>query len=168
MLNDGKYLILTHGVPGVGKSTFIANHFKGDDIQVICPDDIREEFNHERENWKEYFEYRVWCIAEERLKKSLQENRITILDATFIARKSILKEYKIMNQVDPTIKFVIIDFSQESLEKCLENNRKRKESGGRFVPEDVIEDMYKRIKRTKLLEFEPMTISYKSLEVLMK
>jgi len=168
MLNDGKYLILTHGVPGVGKSTFIANHFKGDDIQVICPDDIREEFNHERENWKEYFEYRVWCIAEERLKKSLQENRITILDATFIARKSILKEYKIMNQVDPTIKFVIIDFSQEPLEKCLENNRKRKESGGRFVPEDVIEDMYKRIKRTKLLEFEPMTISHKNLEVLMK
>lgn len=168
MLNDGKYLILTHGVPGVGKSTFIASHFKGNDIQVICPDDIREEFNHERENWKEYFEYRVWCIAEERLKKSLQENRITILDATFIARKSILKEYKIMNQVDPTIKFLIIDFSQEPLEKCLENNRKRKENGGRFVPENVIEDMYKRIKRTKLLEFEPMTISHKSLEVLMK
>ena len=102
------------------------------------------------------------------MKKSLVENRITVLDATFIHRQAILRQYKTMNQIDPTIKFTIVDFSDLSLEYCLENNRKRRDNGGRFVPEDVIEKMYNRIKRTKLLEFEPMTISHKTLEVLMK
>lgn len=160
--SDEKYLILTHGIPGVGKSTFVANHF-GNIATIICPDNIREEFSHEKENWKEQFEYRVWCIASERMKQSLKEKRITIMDATFIERKSILKQYKVMKQVDPTINFMIIDFSQEPLEICLQNNKKRKEAGGRFVPEDVIVNMYKRIKRAKLLEFEPMTVSYKDI-----
>lgn len=169
MFDDYKYLILTHGVPGSGKSTFVANCFENrSDTNIICPDNLREEFNEYKEEWGDNFEYEIWKRVDERLKKSLVENRITVLDATFIHRQAILRQYKTMNQIDPTIKFIIVDFSDLSLEHCLENNRKRRDNGGRFVPEDVIEKMYNKIKRTKLLEFEPMTISHKTLEVLMK
>ena len=165
MVDDYKYLLLTHGIPGAGKSTFIAKCFgKRTDTKIICPDDIREEFAYKKDDWKDAFEYLIWKIANKRITESLQTNRITIVDATFICRKDILKQYKQMNRINPNIKFLIIDFSKKSLEDCLKNNRKRYENGGRFVPEDVIKNMYQRIKRTKLLEFEPMTISYKEMK----
>lgn len=169
MFDEYKYLILTHGIPGAGKTTFISNYFKEkSDVNVICPDDIREEFKNKKDEWKENFEYEIWKRVDERLRKSLNENKITIIDATFISRKSILKQYRVVQEINPAIKFIIVDFSELPLEYCLDNNRKRMESGGRFVPEDVIEDMYKRIQRTKLLEFEQMTISYKQLGWLIK
>lgn len=165
MLKDHKYLILMHGIPGSGKSTFISNNFgTNPEVNVICPDDMREEFEHKKEEWKEKFEYEIWKRVDERLKESLIKNKITIIDATFVSRKAILKQYRTMKQIDDSINFLIVDFSDLSLEHCLSNNRKRKENGGRFVPEDVIENMYERIHRTKLLEFEPMTISHNNLE----
>lgn len=159
--DDKKQLILTHGIPGSGKSTFVSNHFGWRDTNIICPDDIRDEFQSQKSSWGDKFEYKIWKIVEERLIESLKNNRVTIIDATFISRKAILKHYKIAQQVDPRINFTIIDFSDMLLEDCLKNNLHRKETGGRFVPEDVIINMYNRIKRTKLLEFEPMTISHK-------
>lgn len=161
MLENDKCLILTHGIPGSGKSTFISNKF-GDDpeVNVICPDDIREEFKSEKEKLGDKFEYKIWKTIDERLKESLKKNKTTIIDATFISRKAILKQYKVLQKIDPTIQFIIIDFSMLSLEHCLNNNRIRFENGGRFVPEDVIKNMYERIQRTKLLEFESMVIQH--------
>lgn len=169
MLNDYKYLLLTHGIPGAGKSTFVSKYFgKRTDTKIICPDDIREEFKNKKEEWKEHFEYQVWKKVDERLKESLTKNKITIIDATFISRKSILRQYKTMNKIDSNINFIIVDFSELPLEFCLNNNKTRKNNGGRFVPENVIQDMYTRIKRVQLREFKSMTISHKDLEVLMK
>lgn len=161
MFENDKYLILMHGIPGSGKSTFISNKF-GDDpeVNVICPDDIREEFKSEKEKPGDKFEYKIWKTVDERLKKSLKKNKITIIDATFISRKAILKQYKVLQKIDSTIQFIIIDFSMLPLEHCLNNNRIRFENGGRFVPENVIKNMYKRIQKTKLLEFESMVIQY--------
>lgn len=161
MFENDKYLILTHGIPGSGKSTFILNKFGADpEVNIICPDDIREEFKSEKEKLGDKFEYKVWKTVDERLKESLKKNKTTIIDATFISRKSILKQYKVLQEIDSSIQFVIIDFSMLPLEYCLNNNRIRLENGGRFVPEDVIKNMYKRIQKTKLLEFESMTIQY--------
>ena len=169
MVNDYKYLLLTHGIPGAGKSTFIAKCFgKRTDTKIICPDDIREEFKNKKEEWKEHFEYQVWKKVDERLKESLTKNKITIIDATFVSRKSILRQYKTMKKIDPNIKFIIVDFSQLPLEFCLNNNKTRRNNGGRFVPENVIQDMYTRIKKVQLREFKPMTISHNDLEALMK
>lgn len=161
MFENDKYLILTHGIPGSGKSTFISNKFGADpEVNVICPDNIREEFKNEKEKLGDKFEYKVWKTVDERLKESLKKNKTTIIDATFISRKSILKQYKVLQEIDSSIQFVIIDFSMLPLEHCLNNNRIRFENGSRFVPEDVIKNMYKRIQKTKLLEFESMTIQY--------
>lgn len=161
MFENDKYLILTHGIPGSGKSTFILNKFGADpEVNIICPDDIREEFKSEKEKLGDKFEYKVWKTVDERLKESLKKNKTTIIDATFISRKSILKQYKVLQEIDSSIQFVIIDFSILPLEYCLNNNRIRFENGSRFVPEDVIKNMYKRIQKTKLLEFESMTIQY--------
>lgn len=160
--NDEKrHLVLTHGIPGCGKSTFVAKHFSDSNTCVICPDGIRDEFKSKKEEWGNTFECKIWKIVHERLKKSLENNKITVIDATFISRKSILKEYRIMNGINPTINFTIVDFSDMLLEDCLRNNIKRGENGGRFVPEDVIKNMYSRIKETKLLEFEDMVVSHK-------
>ena len=161
MLENDKCLILTHGIPGSGKSTFISNKFGADpEVSVICPDDIREEFKSEKEKLGDKFEYKIWKTIDERLKESLKKNKTTIIDAIFISRKAILKQYKVLQKIDSTIQFIIIDFSMLPLEHCLNNNRIRFENGGRFVPEDVIKNMYERIQRTKLLEFESMVIQH--------
>ena len=131
MLDDYKYLLLTHGIPGAGKSTFISKYFgKRTDTKIICPDDIRDEFQSQKSSWGDKFEYKIWKIVEERLIESLKNNRVTIIDATFVSRKAILKHYKIAQKVDPEINFTIIDFSDMLLEDCLKNNLHRKETGG--------------------------------------
>ena len=42
--DEKRHLVLTHGIPGCGKSTFVAKHFSNSNTCVICPDDIRDEF----------------------------------------------------------------------------------------------------------------------------
>ena len=161
MLNDGKkHLILMRGVPGSGKTTFVANMLYSAETFVICPDDIRDEFAGMKESWGDKFEYHVWKIVDERLKESLLKNRVTVIDATFIARRSVLKQYRVMKEVAPDTVFTIVDFSDMRIEQCLANNQKRKADGGRFVPEEVIKNMYTRLKQADLMEFKSMVVSH--------
>lgn len=165
MIDDKKkYLILMRGAPGSGKTTFVAKYLYGPDTFVVCPDDKREQYADMKDEWGQQFEWYIWRMVDDCVSESLLTNRITVIDATFIPRRSILKEYRLIQDVSPDTELLIVDFSDISLEQCLKNNQNRKESGGRFVPEEVIANMHKRLLESKLLEFEPMVVSHKEFE----
>jgi len=78
-------LIMMIGVPGSGKSTWIAQN-KHENAVVISPDDIRRELSgnvsDQSQNGK------VWFLAKERTVDALKAGKDVILDATNVATKS--------------------------------------------------------------------------------
>jgi len=136
-----KELILMIGVPASGKSTFAAAWCKhtnanGRKCEVISRDAIRfsllqegeEYFAHEDDVWKNYVNEAV---------RSLNENDVTILDATHINRASrnkILSAVRAKYRGEPfKLIGVIMD---EHIKVCIERNAKRPKKT--FVPENQL------------------------------
>ena len=136
-------LIMLVGLPGSGKS-YLANKMKDqrENYHVFSSDEIRAELNGSEDS-QEKNEV-IFATLHNRVKQCLKENsgkRATIIyDACNISwkrRKAFLNEISHI-KCDKTCFLVYTPY-----EKCLENNKQRAENGGRFVPEHVIERMYK-------------------------
>jgi predicted kinase len=78
-------LIMMVGIPGAGKSTWIAQNARENTV-VVSPDDIRRELSgnvsDQTQNTK------VWFLAKERTIAALRAGKDVILDATNVATKS--------------------------------------------------------------------------------
>lgn len=136
-------LVMLVGLPGSGKS-YLAKQMKKDrgNCYVFSSDEIRAELNGSEDSQEKNEE--VFTILHSRIKQCLkkhQDNPTTVIyDACNInwkRRRSFLREID-KYDCDKTCVIVYASYKQ-----CLENNRKRAENGGRFVPEHVIERMYK-------------------------
>lgn len=134
------------GIPASGKSTIVKqmvekfDNMDGVDYVVICPDTIRieefgEDFNPENEG-------KVWAIAKGRLKGAVDIGVDHIIfDATMVKprdRKMFFKQHLAKSGNDIKVIAWVIDVPYEI---SLNQNIKRKNEGGRFVPEDVIKRM---------------------------
>lgn len=134
-----KRLILMVGIPGSGKSTWLANHEQALNPKhtIISRDVIRfalvkegeEYFSKEKEVWAEYV-----TLA----KKSLTENEDTVLDATHLNEAS---RGKIMRELKDYLKGVSIEavVMLPGLKTAIAQNDMRE--GRSHVPESVIKRM---------------------------
>lgn len=140
-----KTFIMLVGLPGSGKSTFarkIADTYNTNNCSIYSSDEIRKELTGSEECQDKDAE--VFQLLHSRIKKDLSDNctkdKVVIYDACNInykRRRAFLNELK---KFDCRKACCMI---WESYEKCLQNNIKRHENGGRFVPEWVIKRMYK-------------------------
>ena len=146
-MSEKKQFYIMCGIPGSGKSTFakrIVGIYKkyekyGVSIEIVSRDEIRFSLIKPGDY---YFskEDEVFSTYIKNLKKSLNNNNVTIADAThlnFASRKKLLTPLvKDLKNVD-----IFLVKMETSLETALERNEKRKGTD-RYVPRDVIKRMY--------------------------
>lgn len=89
-------LILGIGLPGAGKSTFLKNFAQMNKYEYICADNMREHLGVSHndpliatDNPKTFW---IWDEIRKALVNSLNEGKITVLDATF-ARVDLRREF---------------------------------------------------------------------------
>jgi len=141
-------LILTRGAPGCGKSTWI-NRW-GFDEYTLSPDNIRLMFQSPEvdinggEHISQKNDGKVWATLFQILEERMRHGEFTIIDATH-STTQMINRYR-----DLTTKYryrvYILDFTDVSLEECLLRNKER---GYKFVPEEVIKNIYSRFEYIK-------------------
>ena len=148
-----KRLVLMHGAPGSGKSTFIKK--LGLEYLTISADTIRLLFSepevmvvdhHSCMQFSRKYDKEVWELIFKALEERMKNGSDTILDACnftqdFIARyKSLARLYG--------FQMIVLDFSSLPLEVLLRQNKQRLQysDGLHYVPEQVIRNIYQKME----------------------
>lgn len=133
--------IMTIGLPASGKDTWIDKFIKNnpnDHFQVFSSDKVREELYSDegiQGNPQEVFN-----LLNTRVLKACRRGENIIYNATNIKVKDRQNILKIVKGFKDYMLYAIIIGTTYG--QCLENNRNRRNAGGRFVPEEVIKRMY--------------------------
>lgn len=83
---DEPQFIMTIGIPGSGKSTWIGAQEEDENTIVVSPDNIREEITGDISDQSQ--NGKVWFIAKERVVEGLNAGKNVILDATNVDGKN--------------------------------------------------------------------------------
>ena len=140
MRMKSKTLWLIAGVPGSGKSTFLANHTNNSKAKIVSRDAIRFKLLGDGDA---YFknEDTVWNMYVDAIKNSLQENEHTVLDATHLNERSRNKILDRLNLDDVNINVIYFDICAAV---CCQRNTLR--TGRAKVPENTIINMMYRFQ----------------------
>jgi tRNA nucleotidyltransferase (CCA-adding enzyme) len=135
-------LIMTIGIPGSGKSTWINSINEKEKIVVVSTDDIRRELTGDVSDQSRNKE--VWAIAAERTKKFMKEGYTVILDATNVITKDRIKFIANIHEEieDFDLYYKIfeanLELSKERIKRDIESGKDRAN-----VPFDVIDRLYR-------------------------
>ena len=128
-------LIVLARVAGVGKSTYVKNHFK--DIAIVSTDAIRLELFNDLTQENNQL---VFKTAHARIHDTLEKGETVVFDATNLTlkrRKQIFEQYK-------QLAIVEVHMVWKPLQEILHQNNQRE--GKACVPEHIIHDMYKALQ----------------------
>lgn len=94
-------VVLTSGISGSGKSTFLRNFFKG---TVICPDDIRRELTGNVSDQSRNAE--VWELTYKRFREALATGDNVAISAMFLNEKAV---NSVCEEIDKTDSFPVLE-----------------------------------------------------------
>lgn len=136
------------GCPGSGKTTFALSHYDTKKEAYISRDDIRFSMVAENEPYfsKETEVYQEFIYQ---IINALENGFEVYADATHLTKQS---RYNLIHQLESTKLITGMDaiWMNAPLELCLERNAKR--TGRKFVPEEEVKKMYKRLQRPEFEE----------------
>lgn len=144
MSSEKGKLILLHGLPGSGKSTFsekyIQDH-KNEDIVIVNRDTIRENLfgasYHDKAPDKKS-ESQVSQVQDKMLRDALRSGKTVIDDNTNLNTRFMKNTTNVAEEYGATIEQQYFNIS---VDECKKRNKERGKKGGRFVPEHVIDRM---------------------------
>jgi len=142
-----KYLILTRGSVGCGKSTWIKNNNL--EMYTISPDNIRLMVQSPVTNIQGKLETSqnndkfVWSLLKDLLEKRMERGEFTIVDATHARSQLINSTYRNLCS-EYGYRCFILDFSDIPIEVAKQRNVGRLEH--QIVPEHVIDRMYAQLE----------------------
>lgn len=148
-----RLLILTHGAPGAGKSSFIKK--LGLEYLTISPDKLRLLYsepeyknvdNHICMQISQKYNKQVWNLVFQLLETRLQHGSDTILDACNFTQDYIARYKKIADLCG--FQILVLDFSSIPLEILISRNKQRLQynKGLQYVPEQVIRSIYQKME----------------------
>lgn len=150
-----RHLILTRGVMGAGKDTFIKNNgleqymLSADEIRLLFQTPVmmadgqyRIDSRHDGKVWKLLFE-----LLEERMKRG----EFTIVNATH-SKSEMISQYKKLAQ-KYRYRVSVLDFSDVPLETILKQNKMRPEY--KHVPEAAVLNAYERMTTEHVPSWTP-------------
>lgn len=148
-----KRLVLVHGAPGAGKSSFIKE--LGLEYLTISPDNLRLLFsapeslvvdNHACLQISQKNNKKVWKLVFEFLESRMRNGSDTILDACNFTQDFITKYTTLAKRYD--FRVIALDFSSIPLDVLLKQNeqRLRYDAGLRYVPEQVVRNIYQKME----------------------
>ena len=139
-----KKIFMMSGIPGSGKSYWAKKDTKGKiGTCIVSRDDIRFSFLNNSDNYfaREDEVFDKWIDTINELINDIDTTDI-YLDATHLNDVS---RFKTLSQLElAKVDEIILVIMDTPLETCLKRNSIR--IGRRFVPEDVIKNMYKSFK----------------------
>lgn len=136
-------LVINRGIPGSGKSTYAEAWVKSKHNRVrVNRDDIRMQ-GYFTEFGPPVDENVVTAIEDAAIESALTRGISVIVDDCNIEQKYVNRFAAIAYKHGAVVSVYQHDVP---LSVALERNRTRKDQGGRFVPEDVIVKMHKRLK----------------------
>lgn len=150
---EQRLLILTHGAPGAGKSSFIKK--LGLEYLTISPDKLRLLYsepeyknvdNHICMQISQKYNKQVWNLVFQLLKTRLQHSSDTILDACNFTQDYIARYKKLADLYG--FQILVLDFSSIPLEVLISQNKQRLQynRGLQYVPEQVIRNIYQKME----------------------
>ncbi len=137
-------VILTTGLPGSGKSTWAREHaaqFDGD-VVLTSRDDIRKMLGFGPIGTKEQEAF-VSKIQDGIITRAVKEGKGVIVHDTNLNKKSPTRIKKLF---DGDVEFLVADFTNVSVEQCIENDAKRTEETG-YVGPNVIKNMARQLNK---------------------
>jgi len=144
-----KLLVILHGAPGSGKTTFIKDN--GLEDLTLSTDKIRLMFSsiYMDKDGNSYitqrFNKRVFELLYKLLEIRMQNGDTTIIDATNTKQSSVTKFLELAKVYQ--YRAVCVDFSSISYDKLLEQNRER--DSYKIVSEEVIKGMCENLENSK-------------------
>ena len=139
-------LLICHGLPGSGKSTWAEKVAEGDShgrAARINRDDIRtvlagDEYHSRGPNKK--VEKQVTALRDQLISECLTSGKFdtVISDDTNLNRNTVRELYTLADKNGAEVSHQYFDVP---VEECKRRNRARGESGGRLVPDNVIDSM---------------------------
>lgn len=155
-----KRLVLMHGAPGSGKSTFIKK--LGLEYITISPDTIRLLFSepkvmevdhHSCMQFSRKYDKEVWELIFKALEERMKNGSDTVIDACNFTQ-DFIERYKSL--ADPyDFHIIALDFSSLPLDVLLKQNkqrllytpiRNRYAAGLHYTPEHLVRDRYQRME----------------------
>ena len=139
-------LIILHGIPASGKSTWVKKNeleqftVSSDALRLLYAGIEYDLEGHQRISQKA--DKKVWNELYSIVENRMKDGQLTVVDATHISEKSISEYKKLAKKYNYRITIVRFNVS---LEEALKRNSEREEY--KQVPEKVIRDMYERSKQ---------------------
>lgn len=135
-------IIVTRGLPGVGKSTF-AKHYQAMNAPVVIAerDGIRKELNGTGKPGESEFESKVTDIQHKRVKWSLREGLNVVVSDTHLPDRSVKIWMQIAHEMGAEVE--VVDFRAVPLTDVLEANAKRYDTE-KYIPVSVIMEKHER------------------------
>lgn len=139
-------LIITHGLPGSGKSTWAADQHARDvnHVTVVNRDDIRTRLFGEQYHTRQpdtHSEQQVSRVQQQLIHDGLISHKTVISDDTNLSPKAVSH---LANQAQQCGAHVEQQYFDVSPAECKRRNEVRGQNGGRRVPDHVIDTMASR------------------------
>jgi len=137
---DKPMFLMTVGIPGSGKSTFLKQYQDDQYTIIVCPDNIREELtgsiSDQTQNGK------VWVITKQRVVDGLNSGKNVILDATNVdgkSRRQFIQGLPTNIALKAKIFSVGPNIAKQRIKEQIERGENRSN-----VPPDVIDRMHQK------------------------
>lgn len=140
-MNNTVYVLV--GISGAGKSTFIEKFLESHpDVVVYSSDKLRAVYGTGEED--QSVSGLVFSTIKYNLDRDLKNGKDVMIDATSLKRRDRKIYVDIGKKNNANVVAYVLERDKQTIMK---NQQSRKNAGGRYVPEDIIDMMFGKYKR---------------------